>query len=268
MATNKLYDVIIVGASKDGLALCAQLLAKKMDIKIAFISKHFNFQSNKLNLETVDKFEQEVVFSSHKRGLFGIYMANKEAVFGKAVVIAVGTKPVKSSLKNANIKYNLSEIVADKRTAAVVYGNDDTAASYAIALAKKFKYVYLCASKLELTCSNKYRKKIENIANIVHLPNCTIVACKNDKNGRLSEVMLDTYSSIRCSTLVMSLGRLPENSGLDRRMLKTDSDGYIITKESCETTEVPNLFAVGSCIRSSSIARPSLVANTILERIN
>ena len=75
----------------------------------------------------------------------------------------------------------------------------------ALSLAKKFKYVYLGTKSLDLPFGAKLNKKIENTLNILHLPNCNIVACKNDKAGNLAEVQLDTYSTIKCNALVMSL---------------------------------------------------------------
>lgn len=267
MSTNKLYDVIIVGASKEGLKLCSLLLTQKPDIKIAFISKHFNFQPATLDLTGVDRFEQEAEFSYYRHRLLGIYMTKEDPVFGKAVVLATGSTPIKSMLKNSNIQYNLTDVKGNKTSVAMVYGNNDMAANYALTLAKKFKYVYLCTKEFKLTCASKYGKKIENTANIVHLPNCNIIACKNDKDGNLSEVLLDTYSSIKCTTLVMALGRKPDVSGFDKRMLKLDSEGYIVTKEFSETTEIPNIFAVGACAKTTESQRLSTVATTILNRI-
>ena len=266
--TNNLYDVIIVGASEEGLALCDQLNTKTKNAKIALVSKHFNFQTPKHNLANVDKFEKEVVFSYYKHRLLGVYFADKNAIFGKTIVLAVGSKPIKSSLKNTNIKYSLKEVKNAKHSPAVVFGDNDTAATYAITLSKKFKYVYLCTKSLELPYSSKLVKKIENIANILHLPNCNIVGCKNDKEGNLVEAQLDTYSSIRCAELIMSLGRSPEAPGIDKRMLKVDSEGYIITKEYNETTEIPNIFAIGACTKNSSKHKITNVVDTIIKRHN
>ena len=263
---NKLYDVIIVGASEEGLNFCTQLKNKAPNAKIAFISKHFNFRTKKHNLEGVDIFEKEAVFSYYRQRLLGIYTADREGVFGKAIVLATGSKPTKSTFKNTNIRYNIEGIKPSKNTAAVVFGDSNLAASYAIQLAKKFKYIYLCSNSISLNCDSKYIKKIENIANIVHLPNCNITACKNDKEGNLSEIQLDTYSSIKCSTLVMCLGRSPEVSGIDKRIVKLDSEGYIVTKEFCETTEIPNIFAIGACTKNSK-TKILPVVNKLMSRL-
>jgi thioredoxin reductase len=265
MSTNQIYDVIIVGASEEGISFCKQLIAKTTGIKVALVSKNFN---REIEIEGLTKIENEVIFSSYIHGLIGLTLADRTQIFGLNAVIAVGTKPIKSSLKNSNIRYNLVGLKASKSTPAVVVGHDNLAVNYALTMAKKFKYVYLCSDTLELTCDNKYIKKLENTANIVHLPNCNIVSCKNDKDGNLTEVQLDTYSSIRCSTLVMSLGRTPDNSGFSKRMLSTDSEGYIITRGFNTTTVIPSIYAIGTCTKNSTKNRLLPIINHLIEKNN
>lgn len=258
---NQLYDVIIIGASDEGINFCEQLLEKTVGLRVALVSKTFN---KPIEIEGLTKITGEVVFSSYNRGLIGLTLSDRTQIFGINVVVAVGTKPIKSTLKNNNIRYNLAGIKAAKSSVAVVVGNDNLAVTYALAISKKFKYIYLCSSTVDLDCEAKYRKKLENTANIVHLPNCSIISCKNDKDGKLSEVQLDTYSSIRCSTLIMSLGRTPDNSGLSNRMISVDSEGYIITKEFNTTTVVPKIYAIGTCTRGGTKNRLGPVINHLI----
>ena len=265
MTTNQIYDIIVIGASKEGIEFCKQLLSKVNDIKVALVSRNFN---RPIDLSAIELINREVIFSTYNRGLLSITLDNKTNLFTKNIVIATGTKPIKSTLKNNNIQYNLNNLKVSKSTPAIVFGSDNLAASYAITLSKKFKYIYLCTNSLDLKCDQKYIKKIENIANIVHLPNCNIVACKNDKDGNLAEVQLDTYSSIRCTALFMSIGRTPDTSGMSKRMIEIDSEGYIITKEFNETTKVPNIFAIGSCTKAKHTHSISSVVNTIISRNN
>ena len=265
MSTNQLYDVIVIGASEEGINFCKTLLSKTVGLKVALVSRNFN---REVEIDGLTKVNKEVVFSSYNRGLLGVTFADRTQLFGLNIVVAVGSKPIKSSLKNCNIRYNLNGLKASKSTAAVVVGKNDLAAEYALSISKKFKYVYLCSDSVELECESKYIKKLENTANIVHLPNCNVVGCKNDKDGNLTEVQLDTYSSIRCSALIMSLGRTPDNSGLSKRMISTDSNGYILTKEFNTTTIVPTIYAIGTCTKGSSKNRLLPTINHIIEKNN
>ena len=259
---SQLYDVIVIGASEEGISFCEQLLAKTTGLKVALVSRNFNRQ---VDVAGLTKISGEVIFSTYNRGMIGLTLHDRTQVFGVNVVLAVGTRPIKSNLKNSNIHYNLLNIKASKTTPAVVVGNNNLAVSYALALAKKFKYVYLCSSSVELNCDAKYIKKLENVANIAHLSNCNIIGCKNDKDGKLVEVQLDTYSSIRCSTLVMSLGRVPDNPGLAKRMVEVDSNGYVITKEFNVTTVIPNIYAIGTCTKNGIKTRLGPVINHLID---
>ena len=140
------------------------------------------------------------------------------------------------------------------------------AVSYALELAKKFKYVYLCSSVFKLDCNSKLLNKLNNTANIVHLPNCHIVSCKNDKEGKLAEITLDTYETIKCSALVVALGRLPDASGVSPRMIELDQDNYIKTNSLHQTTVVPTIYAIGECTRHNTKRSVTTVCNHILGR--
>lgn len=263
MSTNQLYDVVVIGASEEGISFCTQLLARTVGVKIALVSRSFN---RAVELKGLTKINKEVIFSSYSHGLISLVLSDQSQIFSSNVVIAVGTKPLKSNLKNCSIKYNLNDLKPSKSSPIVMAGNDELAVAYALKLSKKFKYVYLCSSTIELDCSLKQLKKLENAANIVHLPNCNIINCKNDKDGNLVEVQLDTYSSIKCTGLVMSLGRIPDVSGLSKRMIVTDSKGYIITKEFNETTIVPGIYAIGTCTESHGKGRLLPVVKRIIEK--
>ena len=108
--------------------------------------------------------------------------------------------------------------------------------------------------------------KLNNTANIVHLPNCHIVSCKNDKEGKLVEITLDTYETIRCSALVVALGRLPDVSGIGVRMIELDQDNYIKINSLHQTTVVPAIYAIGECTRHNTKRSITTVCNHILGR--
>lgn len=266
MSINQsIYDVIVIGASEEGINFCKQLLAKSNNLKIALISRNFN---RTVEIDNLTKIKQEVIFSSYTYGLIGFTLADRSQIFGLNAVIAIGTKPIKSTLKNCNIRYDLLDLKTSKLSPVVVAGNDTLAVQYALTLSKKFKYVYLCSNTLNLECDKKYINKLESTANIVHLPNCNIISCKNNKEGDLVEVQLDTYSSIKCMALIMSLGRTPENAGFLKRILTLDSDGYIVTKDFNETTRVPNVYAIGGCAKNSTKSRLLSTVNRIIDKNN
>jgi thioredoxin reductase len=64
----------------------------------------------------------------------------------------------------------------------------------------------------------------------------------------------------------MSLGRTPDNSGLSKRMIEVDSDGYIITKEFNTTTIIPNIYAIGACAKNGAKNRLLPVVNYLIDK--
>ena len=265
MQQNELYDVVILGASPEGIAL-GELLNTQSNIKVALISKDFKNISNKHKLENIKLISGEVILINYFKGLISFTFKNNTSIFGKKAVIAVGSRPIKSEIKNTNICYKPADLEETSKTKPVViFGNNLDAANYAIELSKKFKYVYLCTKEFKLNCDLPRKKKIANLANVVHLPGCKIMTCKNDKIGKLQEVTLDTYDTIRCSALIMALGKLPDTTNLAKRVFDVDQDGYIITKAFNETTKVPNLFAIGACSDHNTKQSIKVVYNALIK---
>jgi len=266
MTQNKMYDVIIIGASVEGVELCSYLRAKASDLKIAFISKNFD-NVGKLDLTGVDLYRGEAVCSSYNHSLIGITLRDRTSVFGLTAVIATGSKPAKSQFKGNNIYYKPIEIKeAMKTKQAVVYGNNEDAVKYALDIAKKFKYIYLCSNTFDLTSSQKLLKKLDNTANILHLPSCNITGIKTDKAGNLNEITLDTYDTIRCAALLLALGRAPDVSGLSKKMVDIDEEGYAVVKEYNELVKTPGIYAIGACVRKNTKQSIHTVGNKILEK--
>lgn len=270
MQQNELYDIVILGASEAGITLCELIKVKSPETKIALVSKHFNNVKPTNKLLDTELITGESMLSSYNHGLIILTLKDRRLVVGKNVIIATGGKPIKATkdiFKNINVCYKPADIKnSSKHKPAVVYGNGAEAVSYSLALSKKFKYVYLCSMVFKLDCDTKLLKKLNETANIVHLPNCNIMSCKNDKDGNLSEVLLSTYDTIKCAALVLALGRLPDVSGINQKMIEIDQDGYVKINSLHQTTLVPNIYAIGECTRHDTKRSITTVCNHILGR--
>ena len=270
MRQNELYDVIILGASSEGLALAEYVKSKDANVKVAIVSKHFDFVKSTDRLLDTELIAGESAYSSFNHGLIALTLKDKRLVVGKNLVIATGGYPVKATadkFKSKSVCYNPREITIDpKNKPAVVYGSGDDAVRFALAMAKKFKYVYLCSDGFELACDAKLLKKLNDTANIVHLPNCSISSCRSDKEGKLQEVTLSTYDTIKCSALVLALGRKPHVSGVDPNMIETDADKYVKINARHQTTKAANIYAIGECTRHNTKRSIAVVGNQLLGR--
>lgn len=270
MQQNELYDVIILGASVEGITLAEYIKSKTPETKVALVSKHFLFVKAVEKLGDTDLIKGESIYSSFNHGVIVLTLKDRRIVAGKNLVIATGGYPIKATIdkfKNKNICYNPREITVNpKNRPAVVYGNGNDAVNFALTMAKKFKYVYLCSDVFDLQCDAKLLKKLNDVPNIVHLPNCSIASCKNDKDGNLQEVTLNTYDTIKCSALVLALGRKPHVNGVDPKMIELDADKYVKINTQHQTTKVANIYAIGECTKHNTKRSITLVGNQLLGR--
>jgi hypothetical protein len=67
---SQLYDVIVIGASEEGISFCEQLLAKTVGLKVALVSRNFN---RPVEIAGLTKITGEVIFSSYNP-LKALYM--------------------------------------------------------------------------------------------------------------------------------------------------------------------------------------------------
>ena len=253
MYQNKIFDVIIVGASYEGLALCEYLQEKLPTIQIALVSSNFLNCKPRQTLEGIEKVEHTVIYSSYMHGLIGLTLDDQTNIFGLNVVLATGSKPTLLDITSNSIYYKTVGVKrAVKANQTVVIGHNTEAINAACWAAKKFKYVYLCTPSFKLDASKKDIQKLNEIENIVHLPNSQIIDYKNDKRGNICEVTLSTYDTIRCNSIIAITDRLPDVPQLHPQMIEKDSDGYVIVNHLGETTKVPKIFALGACTRYNS----------------
>jgi thioredoxin reductase len=262
------YDVIIIGATPEGLALAERLVAA--NLSVGLLSSNFVYKTTKHKLDSVTCIEGTAVLLSYSHGLLGVNFtttSGNSAIFGYNVVLATGDKPVKASFRNTNVLYKAVDIVAKHKAAsAVVYGNTDQAAGYALDLAKKFGYVYHCTKEFNLLCNTKLKKKLNETPNIVHLPSCNVLSCKNDKNGKLAGITLDTYATINTSTLVFAIGRTPDMPAFTKRYILTDSTGYAVVSPNNESLLVPGVYAIGSLCKTFTNKDLKHVAEHIINK--
>ena len=253
MYQNKIFDVIIVGASFEGIALCEYLQEKLPHLEIALVSSNFTNCKPRQTLEGIEKVEKSVIYSSYNHNLIGLTLSDETKIFGLNVVIATGSKPTPLNINSPGVYYKTVGVKrATKSHQAVVVGRSTQAINAACWAAKKFKYVYFCTPTFTLDASKADIQKLNAIENIVHLPNCRIMSYRKDRRGNLCEVTLDTYDTIRCNAIIAITDRKPDVPRMHPQMLETDSEGYVVVNHLGETTKIPKIFAVGACTRYNS----------------
>ena len=249
---TKVIDVIIIGASKEGIETAVQLAKKAPNINIVLVSKNFKKWSSKYSqFSNIYKIEQEVFYTTFNRGLYGIYLKDNTKLFSCNLIIASGLKSTPLKIKNkpaievyANV-CDAPKIQNDFQ--AVVIGQDDKAVKLALDVAKKYMYVYLCAETIKLDCSEKLKEKFSKVKNIALLPGCKIINYSLDKDGNLKDITLDTYATVRCNNIFMQGNREPDLYYISNKFISLNENKAIIVGDYNNSLKLPGIYVVGNC---------------------
>ena len=263
---NKLFDIIIIGDSPEGYKALKQLATASTGIKIAYISKTFKSTTTHdfLNVEYI---KNEVVLLDYKLKLFTCYLNGGCRLHSTHVIIASGIKYA-SYLVNGRPVPNVFNTVYDisrsaKNLPAAVVGHDTAAVRMALAVAKKYRQVYLCMDAISPDCSKKLLTTVEATKNLVLLPNAFITKV-HTTGGELASVEMSNYSKFICKAIFVKTNTAPELTFVPKKLIAKDADGYCITTANSESTLVPKCYAIGSCAVKYTAKQQKAMINTIL----
>lgn len=269
---SKVIDVIIVGASKEGIATAVQLAQKDSNINIVIVSKDFEQWTAKYPLlENIHRIRQEAIYTSFNRGLYGVYLKDNTKIFSCNLIIATGTKPTPIKIKNRIISDFYTRVTdapkagADEQ--AVVIGHDDTAVKLATSASRKYRYVYLCSEAVRLECSAALKEKFSKVKNIALLPGCKITNFSTNKEGHLKDITLDTYATVRCDVVFMDGPREPDIYYLSTKFVTLDENKAIITGEFNNSIRIPGIYVVGACSANYKKNAVGKMCEQIIQRI-
>ena len=263
---NYQFDVIVVGDSKAGNAAVKSIASVNKSIKIAFISRDFKITTTR-DFLSVEYIKGEVTFTDYNNRLFGCYLSDGDRYYCTHLIIASGLSyaPFIVNNKPINCVFNtMNEIPkAVKQQVAVVVGHHEAEVKLALAAAKKFKYVYLCAEAIDLDITASTRKKLEDIENLLVLTN-TSIAKANFVEESLVSVKLDNYAEVTCNAIFAITASTPEVMFISEKLISRNSDGYLVTSNVAQSLMVPKCFAVGNCTCKSTKKMQTAMIEAIL----
>lgn len=264
---NCQVDVIIIGDSIEGYEVVKKVTSSKPSVKIAFISRIFR-SSTTYDYSNVKYLKEEVVLVDYKNRLFGCYLKNGDRIYGTHLVIATGLSYAPLILNNEivpNVFHNTSDVPKiAKNQAAIVIGQNNSDVKFILAVAKKYRHVYLCTKKLALeNITSANVKRLSEIENIVMLPNTSLLKV-NTSEDTLQTVELDNYSTVTCSAIYVKTLATPETSFVPISLIQKDEAGYLIVSDSAESFIVPKCFAIGNCIRKNTKKMSQFLIEAIL----
>jgi thioredoxin reductase len=266
---NKPYDIIIIGDSVEGFKAMKQLASSSCKIKIAFVSRDFKSTTTR-DFLNVDYITEEVVLVDYRARLFSCYLKNGPCIFSTHLILSSGIKyaPYLVNGKQVPSVFNTTKNINRfaKTLPAVVVGQDAGAAKLAMAVAKKYKQVYLCMNSINLNCTETIKSKLNTIDNIVLLPNATITKV-HVSNNMLTAVELSNYSKITCNAIFVKTTASPDIDFIQNNIILKDTDGYCVTSENAESTIVPKCYAIGACAAKSTAKKQDAMINSIITEL-
>lgn len=173
----------------------------------------------------------------------------------KVLIIATGASPKMLGLPNEWELYGRGVSVCatcdgfffrDKEV--VVVGGGDTAMEEASFLARFARRVTVVHRRDELRASPPLQKRALDNKKISFRWNTQVVAIHGDQQrgvhgARLRDVLSGAEEDFPCDGVFIAIGHTP-NTELFKGQLHMDQDGYILTKNGCETN-IPGVFAAG-----------------------
>ena len=266
---NRQFDVIIIGDSKAGNDAIKNIAGANRNIKVAFISREFKSSTTRdfLNVEYI---KDEVSYIDYNRGLFGCYLNSGLRHYCTHLIIATGLSyaPFKAGNKTVPGVLNTSNEIpkASKQQVAVVVGSNEADIKLALAVAKKYKYVYLCANTIEMAVNENIDKKLNSAENLLIIKNASIAKTTFEDEALVS-VTLDNYAKITCNTIFAITEATPETEFISEKLMGREN-GYLKTTDSAQSLLVPKCFAIGSCACKSTNKMQAAMVEAVLNDFN
>lgn len=265
---NYITNIMVVGDSGYGHKILDKLATSMPQTKIAFISQAFKSTTTH-DYANVKYLKDEVVHIGYRHRLFYCYLKNGNYICGTHLIIASGLNYEPLMINNEQIPcvFNTLDDVPKiaKDQPALVVGNQESDAKFALEVAKKYKQVYLCTKELDLIASSSAAtsKKLTKTENLAIVPNTSIQKVTTTKD-MLLKVELDNYSEISCSAIYAKTPSKPAIEFIPKKILSRE-EGYPVVTDGCESTLVPKCFAIGNCLKKYTKTMEQKLIDTILK---
>lgn len=242
MSTNGIYDVLIIGASLDGIKAYNKL--KKHNItSLAVVSTSFNNCTRYDTIKLSDRIVGTVNAILYKRGIVSVSIDDKQNLYCRQLIIATGSISQPLNLKAPNVYYNIAKLKAFSKLKPIfIIGPAALVVPAAKKLAAKYNYIYVGLFEQNVP---EVAKSLLAIKNIVVLPNCTVTGYNKTKLNELASLKT-TCGEFHCAAVLVCTARYPDTAQF-KKLLSVDDTGAIIVNESFETATIPCIYAIGDC---------------------
>lgn len=210
------------------------------------------------------RFGAETVFAEVKRtvlaGSVKVLYTNRDAYYGRTVILATGAVPRKlglpgeEKLTGQGVHYCATcDAMFYRGKTVVLVGGGNSAAADALTLARVAKKVILVHRRDSLRASRVYHAQLENTENLEIRWNSAVTALSGEthlEGVAVQDLKTGEQTDILCDALFVSIGRMPATDLLAESIL-LDENGYIRAGEDT-CTEIPGVFAAGD-VRTKAV---------------
>lgn len=278
MVASDVYDLVIIGGGPGGFT--AGIYAKRAVLKAILIEKgpvggqmtltemvenwpgteripgmelseNFLAHAESYGLEVLS---QEVTAVEPGLDYHTVRLADNRTIHTHAVIIATGGSPRKLNVPGEQEYYGKGVsycAVCDgfffRDKTVVVVGGGDSATEESLYLAKLGKKVYLVHRRDTLRAGMILQERVREQEKIELIMNTVVKSIEADSQGVNAVVLEDTLTgaqrTLPTDGVFVFIGFNPNNQ-LVPAGSRMDSEGYVITNETCETN-IPGIYVIG-----------------------
>jgi len=278
MSRNELYDLIIVGGGPGGLT--SGLYARRATLRTALIEKglpggQVNITESVENypgFKSISGFDLSQKFLQHAQS-YGleviqqevtevepglefhiVRLRNGDVLKTHAVILATGGSPRKLNVPGELENYGRGVSYCAtcdgfffKDKTVIVVGGGDAALEEALYLAKITQRVYLVHRREAFRGSRILQQRVLAEAKIEIFWNTLVTGIKANDEGvcgvSLQDAKTGGQREMATDGVFIFIGFVPNNQ-LVPAGIKMNADGYVVTKEKCETN-IPGIYVIG-----------------------
>lgn len=246
MAEKDIYDLIVIGASKEGLELLSYVNSQ-VDQKLALVDYDFGDKLDScFDADHIDLIQKRVKFISFVHGIIILTMEDSSYLATRNLVVATGIVSKHDNLDIDEYTDTEFEFKSKVKGCAAVVGNTYPAADTANELAKDFEQVYLIIDDVDEHFVTKLANNVTIIYNAKIAEKIYRSTPKTNKKY-LGSIVLDNYSKIPCRVIVYRDDIKPEIPEAGPSIFTYNIKGEIETNENHSVKNIPFVYAIGNC---------------------
>lgn len=244
MTVKDIYDLVVVGASPEGIQMVQEVSSFFITRKIALVDDDFGDKLNScFDADHIELLQKHMKYLSYLNGLLLLEFSDGSRLVTANLIIATGKQFLHNGLRPGEYTDSEFKLKNEAKSTVAVVGDNIFTIDVVNKLAKRFNKVVIIAD----TDDWQFNPRLAD--NVLTITNAKITGrnYKKTQSGveQLAGVTLNTGRSVECKAVVYADNvhfNVPDAAA---SMLTLNPRGEIKTKENNAVMNVPNLYAIG-----------------------